>query len=132
MAKLHSACQQRWSTEQLPLVPAKQATPMPYDKDIRLIDTYKDLRIKYCIYILYMTRLYHICGSRPMGGSNSLREAYFLERSADAQARRLYEHIAAAAGIMTPSPRGPATGSGGRDPEVAEEQKGPGALGGPL
>ena len=25
VAKLHSACQQRWSTEQLPLVPAKQA-----------------------------------------------------------------------------------------------------------
>ena len=25
IAKLHSACQQRWSTEQLPLVPAKQA-----------------------------------------------------------------------------------------------------------
>ena len=25
VAKLHSACQQRWSTEQLPLVPTKQA-----------------------------------------------------------------------------------------------------------
>ena len=40
IAKLHSACQQRWSTEQLPLVPAKQAirqiSPISFCSSIRV------------------------------------------------------------------------------------------------
>lgn len=75
IAKLHSACQQRWSTEQLPLVPAKQAC--------------------------------------------------FLDHAVDAQARRLYEHIAAAAGIGAYSPAASA-GAGRslpRDPEIDGDQK---------
>lgn len=75
VAKLHSACQQRWSTEQLPLVPAKQAS--------------------------------------------------FLDYTGDAQARRLYEHIAAAAGIGAYSPAASAGAgrSAPRDPEAEGDQK---------
>ncbi|CAK9022866.1 unnamed protein product [Durusdinium trenchii] len=75
VAKLHSACQQRWSTEQLPLVPTKQA--------------------------------------------------FFLDYTMDAQARRLYEHIAAAAGMGTAtSPAFSGAGrSAPRDPELAEEKR---------
>eukprot|EP00913_Durusdinium_trenchii_P028094 g26340.t1 len=75
VAKLHSACQQRWSTEQLPLVPTKQA--------------------------------------------------FFLDYTMDAQARRLYEHIAAAAGMGTAtSPAFSGAGrSAPRDAGLAEEKR---------